>query len=358
MLFAGGLLRFVEFLVARGAGLPQVAMLLLYRLPYLMVFTIPIALLLAVLVVFLRLSGDSELTAARAAGLSLYQLLPAPMTVALAAFVACAALSLYAKPWGSFGFKRVLFELTRQQVDLAFEEQAFVDGFKDMVVYTGRIPAKGRLEDVFISDEREGATPNAVLAQRGRILSDPDRGLIVLRLLNGTIFRVSPDLKSAEALRFQTYDLSMAFGQLEGPYRILSRTRSDKGFGELLADMRAATATSKERKEALAEVHRRLALPFACLVLALIAVPLGATSRLERGWGIAFGLGVYILYYLLWSGAWSMVETGWLPAWGIWLPNLLVGLLAWGLLIGAARRGKLALPRRLGWWRIRGGGPR
>src|SRR3972149_1902560 len=86
MLFSGGLLRLVEFLATRGVSLADVAALLLYRLPYVLVFTIPMALLLAVLVAYLRLANDSELVALRAAGLSLAQTLPAPLVASLVAF--------------------------------------------------------------------------------------------------------------------------------------------------------------------------------------------------------------------------------------------------------------------------------
>jgi lipopolysaccharide export system permease protein len=87
------------------------------------------------------------------------------------------------------------------------------------------------------------------------------------------------------------------------------------------------------------EIQRRFALPAACLVLGLVAVPLGAASRLERGTGVAFGLGVFLLYYLLLTAAWSASEAGSLPSWSVWGPDVAVGALAAFLLRRANAHG-------------------
>lgn len=349
MLFAGGLLRLVEFLATRGVSPLQLALLLLYRLPYVLVFTIPMALLLAVLVTYLRLANDQELTALKAAGVSLYQTLPAPL---LASALACAltlGLSLYGKPAGSHGFKKLLYEVARQRADLAFEEQTFSDAFDDLVVYVNRTPAPGRMEDIFIYDERDPDLPNSVLAARGEILSDPDRAALLLRLTNGTIYRVSPDYQVAEALRFERYDLGLDLEKLVGPYAGFRKGPSEMSLAELRHQ--AATSAEAARRHRLRmEIQRRFALPVACFVLGLVAVPLGATSRLERGTGVAFGLGVFLLYYLLLTAVWSASQAGTLPSWSVWLPNLAVGTLA-AVLLRAAQGGRPLC----GPWRRRAG---
>lgn len=339
MLFAGGLLRLVEFLAARGVSVLDVGLLLLYRLPYVMVFTIPMALLLAILVTFLRLANDSELVALQAAGVSLYQTLPAPLLACLLAFAVTLALSLYAKPAGSRAYKRLLYEVARERVDLAFEEQSFSDSFGELVVYVNSMPAPGELKDIFIYDERDPELPNSVLAERGEVLSDPERAAVLLRLENGTVFRVSPDHEVAEAIRFGRYDLGLNLEKVVGPYSRLEKGAADMGLAELRRQQ--ASSPEPERRHRLGmEVQRRFALPAACLVLGLVAVPLGAMSRLERGWGVAFGLGVFLLYYLLLTAAWSASEAGTLPYWSVWLPNGAVGVLAL-LLLPAAGGGSL-----------------
>jgi len=345
MLFAGGLLRLVEFLAARGVSCGDVLLLLVYRLPYVLVFTIPMALLLAVLVAYLRLGNDSELVALKAAGVSLYQTLPAPLLAALVAFAFTLGLSLYAKPAGSLGYKKLLYDVARERVDLAFEEQAFSSSLGDLVVYVNHMPAPGKLQDVFIYDERDPKLPNSVLAESGEVLSDPDRGSVLLRLYNGTVFRVSPDYAVAEAIRFNSYDMGLDLQKLVGPYHSYDKGVAEMGLGELRSEIGATTDAARRHRLEM-ELQRRFALPAACLALGLVAVPLGARSRLERGWGVAFGLGVFLLYYLLLTAAWSASEAGTLPAWSVWLPNIAVGALGLILLPYANGSRLLTLPRR------------
>ncbi|MFH0809495.1 MAG: LPS export ABC transporter permease LptF [Pseudomonadota bacterium] len=337
MLFAGGLLRLVEFLTYRGISPPQVGLLLFYRLPYVLVFTIPMALLLAVFIAFLRLGADSELTALRAAGLSLYQMLPAPLLATLLAFAATLVLSVHGKPAGSLAFKRLLYDVARERMDVAFQEHSFTEAIDKLVVYVNRVPSPGRLEDIFIYDERDPDLPNSVLARRAAVIHDPRRGALVLRLENGTVFRVSPDYKVAEAVRFGRYDMNLDPRGLLGPRQVLAKSPGDMTIADLRAEISRSPDASKRQRLAM-EIQRRFALPFACLALGLMAVPLGATSRLERGTGVAFALAVYLLYYLLLTAAWGASEAGTLPFWSVWTPNVAVGGLALLLLYCANRR--------------------
>src|SRR4030066_538445 len=68
------ILKLIELIVTRGVSLTQILMLLLFISPSFLIFTIPMAFLLGTLLSFGRLSGDSEITAFKASGMSLYQL--------------------------------------------------------------------------------------------------------------------------------------------------------------------------------------------------------------------------------------------------------------------------------------------
>src|SRR4030066_434249 len=68
------ILKLIELIVSRGVNLSQILMLLLFISPSFLIFTIPMSVLLAILLAFGRLSTDSEITALKASGISLYQL--------------------------------------------------------------------------------------------------------------------------------------------------------------------------------------------------------------------------------------------------------------------------------------------
>ena len=76
------------------------------------------------------------------------------------------------------------------------------------------------------------------------------------------------------------------------------------------------------------ELQKKFSLPFACLVMALVGLPLGIHTKRGRSWGVAVALVVFLAYYLLLSAAWSFGESGYYPPFvGMWVPNVVFGLL-------------------------------
>jgi lipopolysaccharide export system permease protein len=78
------------------------------------------------------------------------------------------------------------------------------------------------------------------------------------------------------------------------------------------------------------ELHKRLSVPFACILLGLIGAPLGIRrSRLGKSAGIAIALLVFLIYFIILSGATNLAETGTLPAYqAYWAPNILMTVAA------------------------------
>lgn len=68
VLLLARLLKLIELVVNRGVPVESVARIFLYLLPAFLEVTVPMAMLLAILVAFGRLSADSEITALRSSG--------------------------------------------------------------------------------------------------------------------------------------------------------------------------------------------------------------------------------------------------------------------------------------------------
>src|SRR5262249_34990007 len=101
VLLLARLLKLVELLVNRGVPAAQVAQVFLLLLPAFLEVTVPMAMLLAILVAFGRLSADTEITAMRSSGVSLYQLIPPVATFVALVTIATGALSCWARPWAN-----------------------------------------------------------------------------------------------------------------------------------------------------------------------------------------------------------------------------------------------------------------
>ena len=321
------IMELTDLVVTRGVGLEVVGRLLLYTMPYFLVFTVPMATLLGVLLGLLRLSADNELTALKSAGVGLYQLLPPVGVLALAAWLGTSVLALWVLPWGNHQFESLVFQVMKSRADLILRERTFLDSFKGLLIYVNRLPAPGVMEQVFIVDERDPNRVQTIVAKRGRIF--PSRGgRMMVRLYQGTVHVVGSDLKSAQNATFRTYDITLDTSHFTSPRRRGKKHRKEMYLGELLAEMRRTPAGTREARLLAMEFQQRFAYPFACLVMALIGVPLGTHWRGGRSWGTMAALAVFLAYYLMLSLAWSLSETGlYPPNLGVWMPNLIVGVL-------------------------------
>src|SRR5512139_788105 len=112
------ILNLIELVVNRGGSLSHILMLFAFISPSFLIMTIPISVLLATLLTFGRLSSDSEVTALKASGMSLYQLFVPISVFAVAAFLLASFLVFYGLPWGNKGFKATLYRLARSKADI------------------------------------------------------------------------------------------------------------------------------------------------------------------------------------------------------------------------------------------------
>lgn len=327
MLLIAKIVELTDLVVTRGIGLDIVGRLLLYTLPYFFVFTIPMATLLGVLLGFLRLSGDMEVVSLKAAGVSPVSMLPPVAVVAVGAWLVTSGLAFWGLPWGNHNFENLVFQIARSQADLALKERVFMDTFPGMVIYISRLPGEGNMEDMFIVDERDPNRRHTIVAKRGKLFPVyNDR--ITLRLYDGTIHSVGQDLRSAQTAGFTTYDIAVDAARLTAGSR-QSKLEKEMYFGELVEMLNELPPDSIQHYLVEMELHKKFSVPFACLVMALMGLPLGMHAKGGKSWGVAVALAVFLGYYLMLSAAWSFGETGdYPPAVGMWAPNFILGVIA------------------------------
>jgi len=326
VLLLAKVMELTDLVVTRGVSLAVVGQLLMYTLPYFFVFTIPMATLLGVLLGFLRLSSDNEVTALKAAGVGLGQLFPPVGALALLAWLLSSFLAVWGLPWGNHNFENLIFKVAQSKADLALRERVFLDSFSGLVIYINRLPGGGILQDVFIVDERDPKRIFTIVAKRGR-LYPAQEGRVTLRLFDGTMHAVDQDLNTAQNAKFQTYDVALDATKLLASRRG-QKHEKEMSVPELLEALDKHPAGSKRHYLISMELQKKFSLPFACLVMALIGLPLGTHFRSGKSWGVAVALVVFLAYYMMLSAAWSFGETGaYPPVVGMWMPNLVFGAL-------------------------------
>lgn len=310
-------------------------------------YAIPVAFLFGVLVSVGRLSSDAEVTAMRALGVSLAQFVVPFVLLALLVSLATAMLLTEVEPAARRRLRSVMSDIAARggivqpgvfnELDRAGERLLFVEGRDEE-----------RLEGVVIADRSNREQPFTVVAEEGLFSFDRETGVANLALARGDI-HFEPERASEndyQRIAFQTFDYAFDMNDVLGAGfdRIHPREMS---LGEIRGVLAHFDATgeappvvrvrTRERYEI--QVHRRLALPVAPLLFALVGVPLGLRrARGARSWGALLCVGLVFGYYtLLSAGVYLAEENAIRAAVGLWFPNAVFAVVAALLLVRARR---------------------
>jgi len=348
ILLMGRLIKLTDLVISRGVPLADVSRMILYLMPSFLVFTIPMAFLLAVLLAFGRLSADNEITVMKAGGISLMQLMPPVVLCGLCAGLLTLFASTVGVPWGNSAFKVLSFAVLKQNVAATVREKVFWDDIPGIVMYTEHYDEEHRtLKGVLINDGRDLNRPLTIFATDGVIGGGPNRNDIRLVLKNGTIHAVGTT-DEYRLVHFGEYTMTIAdSGQGIG----LARNELDMTVAELHRQIDSSSTTKPVRLKMLSELHSRFAIPFASLVFAVVAVPLGMQNRRSgKSAGFSTSIAILLAYYVVQSFLRTLAEKGSLPpALALWLPNMIFLGLGWYLLrMASQERGILSfLPNGL-----------
>ena len=325
VLFIPQLVRLMELLVRHSGSGAQIAKLFLYIFPGVLIFTIPMAVLVGVLLGLGRMSADSEIIALTALGISRQRMLVPVGVLALTGAIATGTLTLWLAPVAFRALRGIEADLLASQASFQVQPRVFDERFPKLVLYINDVSASGtQWHGVFLAEGSEENDSQLTLAENAIVIAEPKQGKLELHLVGGTtheVTRQDPDHYSLTD--FGQSDLPIEVtGLLPNQQRTLSN--QERPSGELFAD------NGKSWREARVEFQRRLAFPFACLVFALVAVPLSAQPR--RG-GRAAGTLLSVLligfYYSLSVVGAGFAREGKVSPWtGIWLANVALAALA------------------------------
>ncbi len=342
-----------EMVVNRGMILTDVLKVFAYAAPYFFMFTIPMSVLFAVILTFVKFSSDNEIIALKASGISLYRLLPPVYLLAAFGFLLTTLTSTYFVPRGNTAMANLIFEMTSSRADIAVRERIFINDFEGISLYIESVdPKTGKLKNVFIYDDRDPDVDSAITAESGLILRDPAKREVVLRLFNGAIDRLNRTCSKTQTITFSSYDLKVNAQDLAAARRTAARHRSEYKMGELLELMKKRKGKDPRGYLLMATIfHERLAIPFACISLGLLAVPLGLGNRSSsyaKSRGVILGVLAFLSYYLLYSIFRSFGDKGIMPVWlSLWIPNTLFLVLTVVMIGRSAREKPFSLWERL-----------
>lgn len=309
-----------------------VGYLFLLLLPATMPLTLPLGVLVGTLIALSRMSSDGEITAMRASGIPARRLILPVAAFAAFAMGVTGFCSLWLTPWANEESIRVINRMGAAQLTAEIQPRVFNESFPNKVLYVGDVlPGQPtRWRPVFIADltppeQRQntgtetGEGPTITVAGQAIVSVDPTRNRLQMSLLDGSSYQVGSDPQRYQTIHFP-----------RGEQELSARER-----GEVKAKLYSATPTAElidglSTPEARIEFHQRLALPLACLLLALSGIPLGVSSR-KGGKSAAFVITVFIafLYYMTLVSLIGLAREGKiLPEVAVWIPDALFAVFA------------------------------
>jgi lipopolysaccharide export system permease protein len=295
-----------------------------------------------------RLSSDNEITALKTSGISLLQMYYPVAIASLIAFVFTIIMSYFIVPQSNFATRRLIFNVSQENANIGIKEKVFNDDFKDFLIYADKVPIhKNYMEGVVISDRRLIGEQNTIFAQKAFLASDPESMKIKLKMENGSIHTVSPDLKNYRKIDFKSYDINLDLSTTLANFDKSAKSAKDMTMSELLEKVNEFGMKEKDIRELYIEIHKKFSIPVACILFGLLALPLGIRShRSVKSRGFAIGLLIVCLYYILRLGGEAFAETGYLPvAIGVWTPNILFALI--GIVLFYITNKEISLYRKI-----------
>lgn len=330
------LFRMADYIAKYGAPFFSVFKLFLVSLPEIIRYTLPMSMLLATLLAFGRLSSTSEIVAMRAGGISFGRLMRPVIGMALVVTFVAFAIGEYVVPASRVAYQQILrLEIERSAQPASQDHVVIkVTSGKEMnqLIYARKFDeSSGRLEEVVIEDFDKGELARIETAEYG-VFEDSR-----WTLHNGVINEVTPNGKITRSVSFDQQILP----SLNAPREIAVNQKrpKDMNISELREQIsslkRQFTANSKLKLE----LYQRYALPFACLMCALIGAPLGVQpQRSSSSMGFALSVVIILIYYVFLSVCSSLGESGKIPPLlAAWIPNL-IGFSAGGFFIWKASR--------------------
>jgi len=354
IIFMRDLGRILEFVVRDSATMGDVARIIFFTLPNALIVTIPMGVLVGILLGLSRLAADSEITAMRASGMGAIDFVRIVSIVSAVALALGLFNSLYLAPRAASGLIALGESLKSSQASFEVQPRVFYEEFKDRVLYIqDATPAAGAAlwHHVFLADLTEPADPHIITADQAVVVNGtpntPDAQTIRLHLLNGGQHDTSAtDPNQYNISTFTSTDVPIEteapedahLGRINTPIQALS-------LPELWRRAKAVQATSGHESSVYRiEFNKRFSYPFACLVLMLVGVPLGISSkRGGKSTGFVLTILLVFIYYFLSSVGVAFAQSGKLsPFLGVWGANLLFAA-AGAILLYQMSRGGIAL---------------
>src|ERR1700727_2713471 len=356
--FVPQMVRLMDLVVRHSGGVGTVSLLFLCSLTPALAFSIPMAVLVGVLIGLGRLSADSEIVALHASGISLRRLLLPIGVVALACAFGTMILTFWVSPAAIRTLRNLEERVLSSQAPFAVQPRVFDERFPKFILYVQDVEAAATpWRGVFLASQA-GATaglfpPSAnqtrqssvTIAEDAQIVATPAQHQIDIHLGSGSTHeydQYAPDQYNVTTFGETDLPVDISAGSAS-PLKNTALSKAEEPATALLSDKGGTWLASR------IEFERRIAFPAACIVFALLGVPMGVRPRRGgRAGGLILTLVLVGAYYLLFVSGDHMAAQGRIsPFIGVWAGNIVAIIVG---IVMLARVENIRRPSRIISW--------
>ncbi|MFW5996812.1 MAG: LptF/LptG family permease [Lentisphaeria bacterium] len=315
-------------LISRGVGVSLIAKYIGYVLPHALQFTLPLAILCATVLVFSRLSADNEISAMRASGISLWQIVSPGLLLAALLSGLCFSLQLETAAECRYRAHNLRSGDTIKN-PLAFVEPGRYVHFPGHIIYLGS-RHENQIGDVQIYRlNKQDEIEEDISSPGGTVEYDEQSAILTLKLDDAIIYTVERGEDQRARERHTAGNLTYRLDTDEMD-RIGSLARKPKymSMHRILSTIYIHNKAGEQTTPLYLELHKRLALAFSPVGFFMIGIPFGIkTRRSESSIGIVISLILAMFFYVFLALAESLqAEARYHPEVLVWIPNILYQL--------------------------------
>jgi len=307
----GAIYKVIDYM-AKGLPFGIIGGFFLNSIPYSLAYSIPISALFATLLVFGRLSSDSEISAMKSSGLSMWQIASPIVLISLAMVCVCLYNNCIVYPASTYANRQLIKGMGVEDPIKLLEEGRFIRDFPGYMIYVGK-KNKNRVRDlvVYEVDKENGEVTGSVRAGSGIMTADKEKAELKIDLFDVRIEIPDPDSPGDSSktryVNARNYPIRLNFNELLGNKNVYKKRKNMTIF-ELAHRIRNPETENAQLDEEhrriehcryLVEANQRIALALSPFMFVLIAIPLGITShRKESSIGMVMSLAIMFIYYI------------------------------------------------------------
>lgn len=318
--------RIAQYITKYNADTWSLVKLFLFSLPEIINFTFPMSMLLASLISFGRLSGNSEITAMKSGGISFFRLAAPVFAVAFCVSVFSMVFAEKVVPASKLAYSQVLHYEIEKNTKPKTQEHIVLKNVSgasiERLTYARRFDEQdGAMYDITLEEFEKDVLVRVQNAEKAVWKDD------TWIMYNGMVFDLSIKEGISRTMRFEEQVLPISS-------RPMDIAREQKGPDQMTVEelrkhmellKRQYLPTSRYEME----IHQRVTIPMASLVFAMIGTPLGLQpNRASSSVGLAFSVVIIFIYYIIMTITTALGQGGAItPLLAAWIPNI-VGIIS------------------------------